>query len=142
MGDIEGLSKNELRDLIMDQIRELGVDLEAIRVKVKDGPVILLAGEVYSEKEHRSVLERVIDLVGAEAVDDRMAVVQGRYGDFEEDEDEYGEDAFRDEDNDYMGTEDVFRSIEDGIPYIPPTRPSYQKSEEPYQWTKSKKKRR
>ena len=33
-----------------------------------------------------------------------------------------------DQDDESMGTEDAFRSVEDGIPYIPPSNPTYQES--------------
>jgi len=45
-----------------------------------------------------------------------------------------------DEDEEVIGTEDVSKSIEDGIPYIPPTDPPQQSSPKDLKWKKRKKK--
>ena len=141
MGDIEGLSKRELKNLILGQLKELGADLEMIRVEVEEGPRVSLRGEVYSERERRMILQTVIDSVGADAVVDGLVVMQGLYGDIEDD-DSYREEGLSDQDDDFIGTEDVFRSIEDGIPYIPPTSPKYHDTTEADKWKKRKKKMR
>jgi hypothetical protein len=141
MGDIEGLSKRELEELILDQLKELGVDLDVIKVEVEEGPRVSLRGEVYSDRERRMILQTVIDSVGADAVVDGLVVMQGLYDDVEDD-DAYREDGLSDQDEDFIGTEDVFRSIEDGIPYIPPTSPTYQDATETDKWKKRKKKMR
>ncbi|MGB2651523.1 MAG: BON domain-containing protein [Candidatus Omnitrophota bacterium] len=141
MGDIEGLSDRKLKELILRQLKELGVDLDVIKIKVEKGPRVSLRGEVYSDRERHMVLQTVIDTVGADAISDGLVVVHGLYDDIEEDGG-YRGDGLTDQDEDFIGTEDVFQSIEDGIPYIPPTSPAYQKTTEKEEWKKRKKKMR
>ncbi|MBU0683242.1 MAG: hypothetical protein KJ864_03010, partial [Candidatus Omnitrophica bacterium] len=59
----------------------------------------------------------------------------------EDDSSDDSQDEWLDDDNECVGTEDVFRSVEDGVPYIPPMSHSYHR--EPtrlIKWKKSKKK--
>ena len=70
MGNAEGLSKEELKDLILKRFRSLGVDTELIRVRIGKGPKVILRGEVYSESERMMIIQSIIDDAGIEDIVD------------------------------------------------------------------------
>ncbi len=70
--------------------------------------------------------EVLMDIVGVDDIVDELVIIDGIVED--DDEDMYDDEDAYDEDDDSMGTEDAFQSVEDGIPYTPPTSPSYQES--------------
>ncbi len=142
MENIEGLSNEELKELILEHLREDGVDPETIEVEVQDGPRVILKGKVDSGTQHEMIKQIITDIVGVEDIIDEIMVIQGVDDDeiLEEDEEEEEKDVY-DEDEEDTGTEDAFRAVEDGIPYIPPTNPSFQElPEKPRRRRKTKKK--
>lgn len=137
MANLENLSKPELKNLLIHQLRSLGVDTAILSIKIGKGPSVTIRGEVYSESERYMVLQTIMDETGIDDIKDDIAIME----DFHNDLDEEGiekRDGLYDEDSDFIGTEDIFRSIEDGIPYIPPTNPSYQELPEIIKWKKKK----
>ncbi|MBU0571364.1 MAG: BON domain-containing protein [Candidatus Omnitrophica bacterium] len=117
MRNIEGLSDNEMRELIVKSLKGVHIDPELISIKVKKGSKVVLGGEIDSRREKALVVQTIMDIVGIEGVVDEMKVMDGRYGDPAEDDDS----ELYDEDNQCIGTEDAYQAIEDGMPYIPPT---------------------
>ena len=117
MGNINGLSDNKMRGLIVKSLKAVHVDPELISIGVKNGSIVVLSGEIDSRQEKALVIQTIMDVVGVEDVVDDMNVVDGRYEDSMEDDDS----ELYDEDNQCIGTEDTHRAIEDGVPYIPPT---------------------
>lgn len=138
MGNIEGLSIEEIKELILDQINELGINLDAVEIEVAKGPKVVLRGKTDSAGE-RALLERAImDIVGVDDVVDELVVIRAASNSLEDEELEE-ESGFHDEDDEKMGTEDVSQSVEDGIPYIPPDHPRYQEISKTRKWKKKKK---
>lgn len=127
MANIEGLSKEEIKELIQEQLKELDVDSDSIEVDIVDGPKVVLSGKVESRGEREMIEEMLMDIVGVDDIVDELVIIDGGTVD-DDDEDMYDDEDVYDEDEDSMGTEDAFQSIEDGIPYTPPTSPSYQES--------------
>jgi len=139
--NIEGLSKKELKAFILHQLDEAGVDHEMVEIKVSDGPKVILIGEVPSRDVQQAIRKIITTEVGIEDIVDGLIVVEGMDGDFEY-EDSYGANDLADPDEDFIGTEDIFRSIEDGIPYIPPTTSSFGEDSSSSKWKKRRKKKR
>ncbi len=126
MGNIERLSDNEMRELIVESLKAVQVDPELISIRVKKGPRVVLGGEVDSRRERALIIQTIMDIVGIEDVTDEMNIIDGRHDDSRDEDD--GE--LYDEDNQCIGTEDIHRAIEDGVPYIPPTRSPFEEFDE------------
>ncbi|MEA3489157.1 MAG: hypothetical protein U9R44_02295 [Candidatus Omnitrophota bacterium] len=139
MENIEGLSKEELREYILEQMRDMGIDPETIEIGIEDGPKIILRGKVDSVSERKMVKQTIMDLTDINDIVDELVVISGVVDDLE-DEKLMEEAELHDEDDESLGTEDTFQSIEDGIPYIPPSAPTYRESPENIKWKKKKKK--
>lgn len=139
MGDAKKLSNSELKNLIIEHLGDLGIEHELVNVEIKKGPKIVLSGEVYSESDKRIIIQTVKEDIGIEQVVDGLIVLQEEHGEPEGDAEE--EEDIYEQGEEYVGTEDIFRSMEDGIPYIPPSDPSYHRSYEELRWKKGKKKR-
>jgi hypothetical protein len=140
MANIEGLTKEEIKDLVIDELKSSAVDVEGIEIEVLDGPRIILKGTVDSIGEHYLVKETITDIVGIEDVSDELVIMNAP-------DDGSLDDMFEDggllnRDKEEIGTEDPFEAMEDGIPYIPPTSPSYKESPEITEWKKKKKRKR
>jgi len=139
MENIEELSNEELRELILEQIKDLGIDLDTVEIVVTGGPKVILKGKVNSDSEREMIKQTIMDMVGIDDVIDELVVIQG-VNDSSEDEESREESELYDEDEENIGTEDAFQSVEDGIPYIPPTSPTYQESPKKIKWKRQKKK--
>jgi len=127
MANIEGLSKEEIKELIQEHLKELDVDFDSIDVDIVDGPKVVLSGKVESRGEREMIEEVLMDIVGLDDIVDELVIIDG--GTVEnDDKDLYDDEDVYDEDDDSMGTENAFQSIEEGIPYTPPTSPSYKES--------------
>ena len=134
MNNTEGLTNEDIRELIVGQLKSHGIDAELVEVVVTKGPKVTLRGDVDSLREKELINQIIIDEVGISKIRNELEVFDDIYSDL--DDNYKDQDEFFDEDNEYIGTEDVFRSVEDGIPYIPPTTASFEEEE------KSKKRRR
>ena len=141
MKNIDGLSKKELKAFILYQLDEAGVDHEMVEIKVSDGPKVVLVGEVPSRDIQQAIRKIISIEVGIQDIVDGLIVVEGMDSDLEY-EDSNGANDLSDPDGDYIGTEDIFRSIEDGIPYIPPTTSSFEEGSSNKRWNKRRKRKR
>ena len=128
MASIEGLSKEELKELILEEIRDLGLDPETIEVEILKGPKVVLRGKVDSGVERALIKQTIMDIVGIDEVIDELMAIRGA----DETPGEEGQDKYDlyEQDEEFVGTEDPTRAVEDGIPYIPPTSPSFQEATE------------
>ncbi|RKY42778.1 MAG: hypothetical protein DRP85_01855 [Candidatus Makaraimicrobium thalassicum] len=135
MENIEELSNEELRELILEQLKDRGIDTEAIEVEIIDGPRVALNGKVDSVSEQKMIRQTITDMVGIDDIIDELVVIQD-ISDCPEDEGPREKSELYDQDKEYMGTEDAFQSVEDGVPYIPPTSPSYRESSKTVKWRK------
>jgi len=126
MEEFKGLSNKELKELIVERLTEAGINTRLIAMDVKKGKEVVVRGEVNSSDEKDVILGVLEEFIEPENVTEGLIVMEDIEKDFS-DEDPYKEDDsdFYDEDNESMGTQDIFRSVEEGMPYIPPTRPSY-----------------
>lgn len=118
------LSREELRESILEQLDEMGIAPGTVEISVLKGFKVLVEGNIDSERGREFIIRAVKDIVGKNNVVDELIVTAGEYGG-------HGGSApheahgLYDEDNEYVGSEDVFRAVEDGVPYIPPTDPSF-----------------
>ena len=136
----KNLSLEKIKKLILEQLDESGINLEQIEVLVKKGPVIVLRGEVYSEEIRKIINQIVNDTIDVDGIIDEMDTINV---DFNEDDDQENDDEEdSDDDDESFGTKDVFKSIEDGIPYIPPTTSPIHDDLEEGRRNKRKKKKR
>lgn len=141
MGDAEELSNEELLNLINENLREIGVDPELIEIEIKKGSEIIVRGEVDSKRQRDLVIQTIAEAAQTEDVNDKLVVLGELSDDEFEEDDPSKENELYDEDNQSVGTEDVFRSVEEGMPYIPPSDPAYQKASENAKKKRKKKKR-
>ncbi|MBF0215705.1 MAG: BON domain-containing protein [Candidatus Omnitrophica bacterium] len=130
MENYSDYSDDDLKSVIIENIKVLGVDPELVDIKIEPGPVITISGEVSSEREKNRIIQTILDIVGIEEVVDELEVIGGKFSDFHsEDHEDEDEDPI-DDDNESMGTEDLNRSMEDGLPYIPPTQSPFEEDRE------------
>ncbi|MFQ5952277.1 MAG: hypothetical protein ACE5JK_02610 [Candidatus Omnitrophota bacterium] len=141
MEDINGLSNDELRELILEQLDEMGIAPGTVEIRVIKGSKVVLEGQIDSDRKRGIIIRVVQDMVGTDNVIDELIVAEDEYEDFgaEEAHEDY---ELYDEDNEYVGSEDVFRAVEDGVPYIPPTEPPFPESYETPERGKKRKKKR
>jgi hypothetical protein len=126
MAEREGLSSEDLRQVIIENLREIGIDHELIEIKIKKSSRVILRGPVESERIKSLIIETIRDVVGIDDIVDQLVVIEETYDENLHDDDMFEDDReLLDEDNESFGTSDVFRSVEEGLPYIPPTRPRY-----------------
>ena len=134
MANIESFSPEEIKELIIEQLKEMSVDADSIEVEVSEGLRVTLKGKVDSQGEHYLVKEAIMNIVGVDDFVDELVVIEGLDADTEEQK-----EGLYDEDEDKIGTEDAFEALEDGIPYIPPTEPLFSEAEEPKKKKRKKK---
>ena len=141
MENANGLTNGELKELILEHLDEMGIAPGAVEVRVLKGHKVVLEGKVDSERNKDLIIRYVRDVAGLSDIVDELIVVE----DFEElrEEDHHEDYELYDEDNEYVGSEDVFRAVEDGVPYVPPTEPpTAEYSDEPEPGEKRKKRPR
>lgn len=119
--DYSLLSGRELEDAIRDHLREdARVDMEELRIVCRHG-VVHLSGLVPSAREHNIVLQTITDVMGLKEVDDRVQVKEILWEREDRDKDESAPETRPWEDQ--TGTDDVTETHEDGMDFVPPTRP-------------------
>lgn len=132
----EGSITKEIKRTIQDRLRGTGVDVDSLHIIVSEGPEVIIRGEVGSHGEKEQIIDLVMEAAGIDDVIDYLVVPDDYSDDIEQDD--YHSADLRDPDEEFMGTEDAARSVEDGIPYIPPTKPSYQRPSERIKWKRKK----
>ena len=141
MEEANGLSKEELRELILEQLDEMGIAPGTIEIRVLKGQKVAPEGKVDSDAERKVIVQTARDIAGKNNVIDELIAGENEYESYDggESHEEY---ELYDEDNEYVGSEDVFRAVEDGVPYIPPTSsPSGEYSDERSQRNRRKKRK-
>jgi RNA polymerase-binding protein DksA len=120
--DLRLLTDRELEASVREQVREDGrTDMEELRIVCRHG-VVHLDGAVPSEAEHQVLLKLVTDVLGLNEVVDRLQVKEILW-------DRDGRSRSTPDDEEAPSriqpsqTEDVVKSIEEGIDYAPPDRP-------------------
>jgi len=127
MGNVDDLSLEELKEYILEQLGDLGVETDALEIEVEEGPKVTLRGKVDSASGHEMIIRTIMDTADVDNVVDELVVIEDAVVDADSEGSEEDMELL-DQDDESMGTEDAFRSVEDGIPYIPPSNPTYQES--------------
>ncbi|MBA3969828.1 MAG: BON domain-containing protein [Gemmatimonadetes bacterium] len=144
MLDTEGLSDDELYDLIIQQFNEQPeLDTGWIDVSVRNG-LVTLSGRVGTDSEVRTAENILSDVLGIrefanelivdelhrenapEAADDAAAAdreVDDQRGERNMSTEDSAQHLIEDLDGQTFGTHDLQSAIQDGIPYVPPDRP-------------------
>jgi DnaK suppressor protein len=119
--DVSLTTERELESAIRDHVREDGrVDLEELRIVCRHG-VVYLDGALPSEEEHSILRQLVQDVVGLEAIVDRLRVTALLWDREERSKVEPLEEPLPRGEG--AATEDVVESTEEGIDYVPPVEP-------------------
>jgi DnaK suppressor protein len=120
--DLERLLDREVEEVVRQLVREdHRVDMNELRIVCRHG-IVQLEGLVPSEAEHSILLELVTDIAGCDEVVDRVQVNQILWERPERTRPAPAEGT-RSVRFEAVGTEDVFESTEEGLPYLPPDRP-------------------
>ena len=127
MENLYELSNEEIKGLVREDLEDLGVELESIDIEVEDESRVVLRGRADSRREKELIGEAVEEDLGADELVNELRVVRPD-ADEDDDDDDEDPDDIRDGDNDTVGTQDLSRSVEDGIPYIPPVRRTFREA--------------
>ncbi len=127
MSDIESLNNDEIRELVISSLKEVGVDPDIVSISIVNGPRVILRGEADSQREVNLIIQTITDVVGIEDITNDIDIIDSG---LEGTDGESREEEFYDEDNECIGTEDAFRAVEDGLPYIPPTTSHFDEYDE------------
>lgn len=142
--DLEAMADDELRELIVQKLREDGdLDLDLIDVRVETGQV-RLEGRVGTEQESRQAEQIVTDVLGITNATNELVVDELMRGERSEAADvaamedlraepalgegghrtaDTAEHLLADTEHEQFGTSDPKEAIERGFSYNPPTRP-------------------
>ncbi|MDD3088465.1 MAG: BON domain-containing protein [Candidatus Omnitrophica bacterium] len=109
-------------EIVKEELEEHGIDADDIEIDVEeDGSRVVIRGRVSSRREKDIVVEAVEEAIGADEIIN--SIVVARHADETGgDEDEGEDEELLDDDDEEIGTDDMGRSVENGIPYIPPER--------------------
>ena len=147
--DIANLDDGELKDLVLQQLREYpDIDVDLVEVDVSRGNV-RLAGRVGTEQEVQTVEHVVTDLIGAERVRNELVIFDVARGERSEAADDAiiedmeadpqisvgasntsdtAQHLVEDLEAEQFGTHDPQEAVERGTAYEPPDRPIQQGS--------------
>lgn len=128
MEDLGALSSDNIKELLKEELEDLGVELSSIEIEAVGDFRVVLRGRAASHREKELIAQAVEDALGVDYIVNELAVAQDGPEPVAEEDDEEDEDI-RDDDDDTVGTADLARSVEDGIPYIPPTRPLFRRAD-------------
>ena len=141
MEDLDGLTNEEIKELILEQLKDIGINTDTIEVGVRKGPSVALKGTVGSAAERYLIKKTVMDIAGIDDVSDDLVIMDEPESESDDIEDtEKGGLLNRDVDEEM--TEDAFEAMEDGIPYVPPDRPLHDEMFDDTDWKKDRKKRK
>jgi len=119
--DMSLLTDRELGAVLRQQARDDGrIDMDDLRIVCRHG-VVYLDGSVSSEAERRVMLKLITDFAGLQEVVDRLHVdeiVRPRSGRFKRAQDDRPRSGFEP-----SATDDIVKSDEEGLTYIPPVGP-------------------
>ncbi|MFH1837680.1 MAG: BON domain-containing protein [Candidatus Omnitrophota bacterium] len=108
---------------VLAQMEEAGIDCDPIKIEADRDGTLILGGEVCSLKEKEVILQIIEEVLGTEKVVDELVVLEGiKDEEKDQEENESLEDEEEEEDGP-LDTEDIYTSIEEGIPYAPPSEP-------------------
>lgn len=122
--DVSLITDRELEALIRDQVREDGrVDMEELRLVCRHG-VVILDGVIPSIEQHSILRQLLTDVVGIEEIVDRLRVQELLWEREDRSRPTAGQEAAPEGEPPPSDiTEDVVRSLEEGIDFVPPLEP-------------------
>lgn len=125
--DLRLMTDREMETALREQVRDDGrVDLEELRIVCRHG-VVYLDGVLPSEAEHQMLFKLVTDVAGFHEVVDRVQVKELPWERGERStEERTGEEPTEVESSE---TEDIVKSREEGIGYVPPYSPPPEEEE-------------
>jgi len=119
--DLSLLTDREVESALRDLLRDDGrIDAEEMRLVHRHG-VVHLDGAVPSEVEHRIALKLLTDVAGVQEIVDRLQVKEILWAREDRSKEVMEEPAGSRVEPSH--TEDVVRSIEEGVDYVPPVEP-------------------
>jgi len=119
--DLSLLTDREVESALRDLLRDDGrIDAEELRLVHRHG-VVYLDGAVPSEVEHRIALKLLTDVAGVQEIVDRLQVKEILWAREDRSKEVLDEPAPSRVEPSH--TEDVVRSIEEGVDYVPPIEP-------------------
>lgn len=119
--DLNSMSGEEIKGLIKEGLEELGVDMDSMDIDIEDDCRLVIRGRASSRRQKELIAQTVSEELGIDEVVNEMIIARGGPED-DIDEDPDDEYDVKDEDDDTVATEDLAQSLEEGIPYIPPSR--------------------
>ncbi len=114
--EIRPFSRRDIKHMIKESLKEAHIVPELIEIEVQNGPKVILRGEVDTRNDKITIIQTIRDVLGIHNVVDKLVI-------FDAHDEMYGDDDngdMLDDDNETMGTDDISRSVEEGVPYIPP----------------------
>ena len=70
MGNVDDLSLEELKEYILEQLGDLGVETDALEIEVEEGPKVTLRGKVDSASGHEIIIRTIMDTADVDNVVD------------------------------------------------------------------------
>ncbi len=134
-------SSEEIKKIIYEHLDDMGVSRENMQISIVNGSKVVLRGEILHESQREELKDFISDMAGIDNIVDELIVIHDEYEEGEGEELSDEEELY-DEDKEKYGTGDIFRSVEDGVPYVPPTSPPYEESKKKERKRKRKKKPR
>jgi hypothetical protein len=125
MENLGEMSGDQLKELVREELEDLGVEINLIEIEAEDDSRVVVRGRADTRRNRELIVQIVAETLGVDEIVNGLVVGSGGDDDddpLEDDDDDY---EIKDEDDDTVGTEDMSRSMEDGIPYIPPSRPVF-----------------
>ena len=120
--DMSLLTDRELEDALRELVREDGrIDMEELRLVCRHG-VVVLDGALPSETEHQILRKLMTDVAGLLELVDRLQVKEILWDRLDRSKRVPGAvEPLRAEPS---GTEDVVKSLEEGLDFVPPAGPA------------------
>ena len=119
--DLSLLTDREVETALREDVRQDGrVDMEELRIVCRHG-VAYVDGAVPSEAEHQIVRKLLTDVAGLQEIVDRVQVKELLWE--REDRSRAPRPEVEDQRFESAETEDVVKSTEEGIAYVPPVEP-------------------
>ncbi len=120
--DLSLLSDRELEEYVREQVREDGrIDMDELRLVCRHG-VVHLAGALPSEVEHSILRQLLTDILGLEDIVDHVQIQEVLWE--REERTKARTEATPLPGQEPYGTEDIVESLEEGIDYVPPIKPT------------------
>ena len=141
--NLDDMSDDEIRELVLEQLRASNIDVGWVEVQVKEG-LVTIGGRLGTDMEIQVVDQVVQDLIGVERYSNELVVdelhrfegpegadehvameadMDDQLGDPSQNQSDTAEHLQEDLGAQTYGTHDMGEAIQNGTAYIPPDRP-------------------